>query len=125
MAYSLDLRKKVVVYRETHTYEETFATFGISKTTIIDWEKLLLETGSLEKRPLNRSFKKIDPVKLGEFIIENPDAYLSEIAEQFNCSITAISNALENQKITFKKLKFVIAKQMKKNEKNSKKLWRN
>jgi hypothetical protein len=37
---------------------------------------LLKETGSLEKRPLNRTFKKIDPVELAEFIVEKPDGYL-------------------------------------------------
>jgi len=125
MAYSLDLRKKVIKHREKHTYKQTFETFGVSITTIIDWENLLKETGSLEKRPLNRTFKKINPVKLAEFIIENPDSYLSEIAQHFNCSATAVFNALENQQITLKKLKFVIVKQMRKNERLSKKIWRN
>ena len=115
MAYSIDLRKKVIKYRETHTYEQTYQTFGISKTTIIDWETLLKQTGSLEKRPLNRTHKKIDPVKLTAYILEFPDAYLEEIAEHFGCSATAVFYALKNEKITLKKLKFVIVKQMKNN----------
>lgn len=124
MAYSADLRKKVIEYRKTHTFEETFKTFGVSKTTIIDWEKLYKETGSLDKRALNRSYKKIDPVKLAEYVMENPDHYLSEIAEHFNCSTTAVFYALENQSITLKKLKFVIVKQIKANAKISKKIWK-
>lgn len=125
MAYSLDLRKKVIDFRGTHTLEETHKTYGISKTTIIDWETLYKETGSLEKRPLNRTFKKIDPVELAKYIIENPDHYLSEIGKHFGCSATAVFYALENQKITLKKLKFVIVKQMRENEKISQRLWRN
>ena len=121
MAYSLDLREKVIKYRENHTLEETHQTFGISVSTISDWETLLKETGSLEKRPLIRGFKKIDPVELAEFIIEKPDSFLHEIAEHFNCTATAVFYALENQNITLKKLKFVIAKQMKKSGFYSKK----
>lgn len=125
MAYSLDLRKKVIDFRASHTLEETYKVFGISKTTILDWEKLSKETGSLEKRQLNRTFKKIDPVELAKIIIEEPDLYLSEIAERFGCSASAVFYALENEKITLKKLKFVIVKQMKKNEKLSRKIWLN
>jgi len=123
MAYSIDLRKKVLKYRETHSLRTTHKVFGVSISTITDWEELQKENGNLEKRPLNRTFKKIDPVKLAEFIFENPDAYLSEIAEFFGCSTTAVWYALENQAITLKKLKFVIVKQMKKNAKLSKKIW--
>jgi transposase len=125
MAYSIDLRKKVIDYRKTHTYEQTHQTFGVSITTIIDWETLLQETGSLKKRPLDRGHKKIDPVKLAAYILEFPDAYLQEIADHFGCTATAVFYALEKEKITLKKLKFVIVKQMRKNEKLSKKIWRN
>lgn len=125
MAYSIDLRKKVINYRKTHTLRETHEIFGVSKNTIMDWERLYKEKGNFEKRSLNRTFKKIDPVELAEYIIQNPDHYLSEIGKYFDCSATAVYYALENQKITLKKLKFVIVKQMKKNEKLSKKIWQN
>ena len=124
MAYSKDLRKKVLEYRKNNTLEQTHKTFNISKTTILDWEKLHNEIGTLEKRALNRGHKKIDPIKLAEYVIENPDHYLSEIAAHFNCSSVAVFYALENQSITLKKLKFVIVRQIKKNEKLSKKIWK-
>ena len=73
MAYSLDLRKKVIGYRKTHTLEETYLTFNISKSTILDWETLQKEAGNLKKRPLHRTFKKIDHVALAEFVVENLD----------------------------------------------------
>jgi transposase len=102
MAYSLDLRKKVLEYRKTHTLREASRTFNISISTISDWEKLLTETGSLTKRPLNRSYKKINPDELAEYILEFPDAYLHEIAEKFGCSTVAVYYALEKQSITLK-----------------------
>ena len=123
MAYSLDLRKKVIAYRKAHTLQQTHEIFGISISTILDWENLHEKTGSLEKRALNRSYKKIDPVALSEYVLEFPDAYLHEMGEHFGCSATAVFYALENQNITLKKLKFVIVKQMRKNEIISRKLW--
>ena len=125
MAYSLDLRKKVMKYREKHSLRKTRETFGISVSTISDWEKLQEENGSLDKRSLKRTFKKIDPVELAEIIVEQPDIYLRELADHFNCTETAVFYALENQNITLKKLKSVIVKQMKKNVKLSKKIWQN
>ena len=125
MAYSNDFRKKVMEYRATHTLEETHTTFGVSKTAILDWERLYKENGCLTKRKLNRKHKKIDPEELSAYIIENPDHYLREIAEHFNCSITAVFYALEKQNITLKKLKFGIVKQIKKNAKLSKRIWEN
>jgi len=118
MAYSLDLRKKVIKFRKENTLDKTHEVFNISKSTISDWETLLEETGSLEKRPLNRSFKKIDPEKLAEFIIDKPDAYLREIAAYFGCTIRAAEQALDKQSITLKKLKFAMLKQTRKNSKN-------
>ncbi len=125
MAYSKDLRKKVIEYRKSHTLEETHKTFNISKTTIIDWEKLYSESGSLDKRPLDRGHKKIDPVKLIKYITQNPDHYLSEIATHFDCSASAVYYALKRQNITLKKVKFATVKQTKTNEKFSKKIWQN
>ena len=102
MAYSSDLRKKVIKYRENHTLEQAHEVFGISISTILDWEDLLEKTGGLEKRQLNRSFKKINPEELAVFVLEHPDAYLHEIGEHFGCSATAVYYALENQSITLK-----------------------
>jgi transposase len=121
MAYSIDLRKKVLKHREKHSLRNTSETFGVSVTTILDWEKLLKTNGKLEKRPLNRTFKKIDPEKLAEYILEKPDAYLHEMAEFFNCSEWAISQALTKQKITLKKLKSAMLRQTRKNVKNTRK----
>jgi len=67
------------------------------------WKKQWEETGSLAKKELHRSFKKIDPEKLSIYVQEHPDAYLKEIAQAFECSDTAIVKALKKLKITRKK----------------------
>ena len=50
----------------------------------------------------DRKPKKIYPEKLVEYIKINPDAYLSEIADNFNCSTTAVLKALKKLNITRK-----------------------
>ena len=64
---------------------------------------LLSETGSLEKRPLNRKAPKFKSEKLQTYIEENPDALLKDVAEHFEGSITGAFNALKREKITLKK----------------------
>ena len=104
MGYSVDLRKRGVSYRlEGHTIAETSRTFGIGIDTLRRWMKQYRETGDLSPKPLNRTFKKIDPVKLKAFIKEHSDAILKEIAEQFGCSAEAVRKALKRNHITLKK----------------------
>jgi transposase len=55
MAYSVDLRERVIAYlQEGHTQEETSIIFKVGTSTIKRWLSLLSETGNLEKRPLDR-----------------------------------------------------------------------
>jgi transposase len=104
MAYSIDLRSRVIDFiNKGHTQEETGAIFKVGVSTIKRWLALLSETGSLEKRPLNRSASIFDSEKLKAYIEENPDAFLREIAEHFGGSITGAYYALEREKITYKK----------------------
>ena len=66
-------------------------------------------------------FKKIDPDKLKKYIEEHPDAYLREIAEEFGCSVNAVSKALKRLKITRKKRLYAIKNKKQKKLKNMKK----
>ena len=61
------------------------------------------ETGSLEKRALNRSASIYDSEKLNSYIEETPDAIPKDIAEHFGGSITGAFYALEREKLTYKK----------------------
>ena len=104
MAYSVDLRSRVIDYlKRGHTQEETSMIFSVGTTTIKRWLSLLSETGSLNKRPLNRTASIFNSEKLNAYIEENPDALLKDIAEHFGGSITGAFYALEREKITLKK----------------------
>jgi len=90
-------------YRTNHSIRKTAKTFGVSVSAIQDWEKTQRETGRLDKKPLERKWRKIDPKKLRAYVAEHPDAFLDEIAEAFECSGEAIRLALKKLKITRKK----------------------
>jgi len=104
MAYSKDLRERVIAYlQEGKTQEETSIIFKVGTSTIKRWLTLLSETGSLEKRPLDRSASKYDSEKLNAYIEENPNALLKDIAAHFGGSISGADSALKREKITYKK----------------------
>ncbi len=104
MSYPTKYRERTIEYRkEGHTLEETHRTFKVSIATIRKWEKQLEKEGNLEKKPLNRSYKKVNPEKLIAYVAEHPDAYQKEIAQECGCSATAIYLAMKRLKITRKK----------------------
>ena len=104
MSYPTKYRERTIEYRQAgHTLEETHQIFKVSRSTIQKWEKLLEETGNLEKKELHRGYRKIDPEKLKLYVEEHPDAYQSEMAETFRCSESGIRDALRRLKITRKK----------------------
>jgi transposase len=104
MAYDEKYKRTVVEYRnEGHSLESTSKIFKVSESAIKVWVKQLKEKGHLEKKELNRTFKKIDPEELKKAVSQTPDALLRELAEQFNCSKMAIKTALDKLKITRKK----------------------
>ena len=104
MAYSVDLRERVIAHlRAGHTQEETSIIFKVGTTTIKNWLALLSETGSLEKRPLDRSPRIFDSEKLNTYVEENPDVLLKDVAAKFNGSVTGAFHALNREKITLKK----------------------
>ena len=109
MSKSKDLRETAVAYqKEGHTYEETAKVFGVVKSTVHRWVKQYEETGDLSNKPLNRSFKKIDPEKLKAYVAEHPDDTQEEISVVFGCCPQAVSKALKRNGITRKKRHYVI-----------------
>ena len=71
MSYPTIFRKRTIEYRQSgHTLKETSDAFKVSISAIEEWEKKLKETGSLEKKALNRPHKKIAPEKLRAYVEE-------------------------------------------------------
>ena len=104
MAYSIDYRKRVLEYlEEGHTQAEAKKVFKVGITTIKEWKKLLSETGSLEKRPLDRESRVYKSDELSAYMEEHPQALLKEIAKHFGGSTSGANSALARGKITFKK----------------------
>jgi len=77
--------------------------FKVSVSAITRWRAYLSETGSLEKRPLNRIAPIYESEKLNAYIEENPEALLKDVAAHFGGSVTGAFYALEREKITLKK----------------------
>lgn len=104
MAYSKDLRKKVIVYLEDgHSQREAGKTFHINTETVNRWHQLYQKTGDVKDPSPRRTFKKLDPQKLRTYIEEHPDAYLKEIGAAFGCTDTSVAQALKKLNITRKK----------------------
>jgi transposase len=104
MAYSTDFRERVLQHcDEGETATHIAELFKISRNTIKKWQDLRTQTGSLQKPPLTRSFKKLDPQKVKEFFDAKPDALQREAAEAFGVAKTAIQKTLRKIGYTRKK----------------------
>ena len=104
MGYDKKFRERVLAHVDAgKTQTEVRKMFNLGANTISQWKKLREETGSLGKRELKRSWRKIDPEKLLADVAERPDDFDIERAERFGCSRQGIESARKKQKITRKK----------------------
>ena len=104
MAYDIKFKERVISFlNEGNTQEEAKDVFKVGLTAIKRWIKQWKTEGNLERSPSNRSFKKIDPELLKEYIKNNHDLYLREIGKYFGASAVAVHKALKKLKITLKK----------------------
>jgi len=104
MAYDEKYRRKAIAYKEAgHTFKELKEVFGIYPTTYYQWKNRLETTGSLEYIPPATRKRKIDNEALKRVVEEQPDLYLRELAEIFDCSLQAIDKKLKKLGITHKK----------------------
>lgn len=104
MSYDIKFRRRALEYwDEGHSKRETAEVFGVSHFTLQKWKSQLKETGNLEPKKRKEIWRKIDPLKLEEHVEKNPDAFLKEIAEEFNCSASSVLRAMRRLKITRKK----------------------
>ena len=104
MSYDRKFRECVLAHVDAgKSQEEVRKMFALGVNTITQWKKLREETGSLENRPLERTWRKIDPEKLQADVLEKPDDFDEERAARFGCSRTGIQSARKKLKITRKK----------------------
>jgi transposase len=104
MSYDVKYRKRAVAYwNEGHSKRATAIVFKVDPSTLQNWKKQLKETDSLEPKKRRETWRKVNPEGLKKYVEEHPDAYLKEIAEEFNCSPVAILYALRRLKISRKK----------------------
>lgn len=104
MAYEEKYRRRAVDYwGEGNSKRKTAEVFKVSTSTLQRWKSKLKDTGTLAPMERKRPWRKIDPIKLEEYVEKNPDAYLREIATEFSCTIHAVEKALKSLKTTRKK----------------------
>ena len=118
MRYRIDYKKRAVAYKqEGHTFKQLREAFDIPPETYYIWKEKLKE-GYYEIKIKRERKRKIDKEALKQAVAERPDAYLKELAEQFNCTAVAVFYALEKLKITLKKRPLPIMKNRISNEQN-------
>jgi transposase len=122
--YSMDLRERVIeaVNKGIWQLKEIAKLFNINVKTIYKWRKNLEKTGTVAPKTgfqKGHSHKITDLDAFKNFIKENPDLTLKEMAQKFgNVSPASIRRALKKINFTRKKNNSAIKNVMKKKEKN-------
>ena len=100
MAYSVDLRKRVVEYvKEGGEKKEAAKIFKVSLWCVYDW----LKRENLEPIKVKRRKRKLDWEALKQDVKDRPNALLKERAKKFGVKINAIWYALKEMRISYKK----------------------
>ena len=87
-----------------HTQEERSRVFEASVSAIKDWEKLVAETGRVNKKALNRTARKYEEKTLKAILADEADLYLYEIASKCeDGTASGVNDALKRYGITRKK----------------------
>lgn len=95
-SYSTRFKEEVLNYiLDGHTIKEAVEKFGISTSTIVLWKRY----NNIQKvHLLGTKDRKIDSDLLEEFLLENPQATVAEIAEFFECSLSTVNIALRENR---------------------------
>ena len=101
MTYSVDFRKKVVVFvRSGGGQREAARRFDISLWCVRDW--LTRQDLQPQQKDVPRQ-RKIDKDALRAHVRDNPDAILRERAVHFGVCISSMGWAMHRLKLTHKK----------------------
>lgn len=100
MTYKRKYKELILEYLEKgYSCKVVANMFGIGTTTLTRWKRMEKAGESLETKGRKRKPKKVDPEKLRMYVKEHPNAYIREIAEEFNCAQSSICVALKKHKI--------------------------
>jgi len=107
MAYSQDLRARVIAYVEAgHTQLLAAQRFHINDKTVRQWIVLKAETGSLEPREHRGGAKpRVTKEELKLYVDAHPNAILEEMAKHFGFTIPGIAYHLHKHGYVQKKSK--------------------
>lgn len=118
MTYSTDLRKRVLKYVEDGgSKEDAVNIFGVCIKTIWNWIKRNKQ-GNLSPKIKEVHPRKIDDDRLKNYIENHPDAYLREIAAEFDVTVPAVFYACKRLRLTLKKRQQITKNETKKKEKS-------
>ncbi len=113
MAYSLDLRKRVVEWvEEGGSVSKASRIYKVGRATIYRW----MSRDDLKPTKVERRNRKLDWPALRKDVEENPDTKLADRAQKLGVRPSAICYALEKMKITRKKKNYVTEKEIDKRE---------
>jgi len=102
MAYSSDLRKKVLDFiAKGGNKHKAAKRFSISRTCIYNWLKQ--SNPLMAKKTGPKGMRCLDLEVLKAHVIQEPDLYHDERAKHFNVSSTSISKGLKRLGFTRKK----------------------
>ena len=118
-AYSVDLRKRVLVAYDSGKYSlnQIAKQFQVTTRWIQKLRQQRKQEGSIAPRPPNKGRKPVfqgkDLERLEQFINAHPDATLEETKRHFSgvveCSIVTIHNTLKRLELRYKKKRYVPA----------------
>ena len=86
-----------------HSKAEAARQFAVARQTVHNWVHLRHQQGDVAIRRRGRAASKLYRAALEAYLAAHPDAYLSEIAAQFNASPSGVLRACRRLKITRKK----------------------
>jgi len=106
MAYSKDLRERVIAYKEAgNSLINTALVFGIHHKTVRNWVQLKVETGKLTPRAFAGARKpQVSESDLQVYLEQHPNSTLQVIAKHFDLTIPGISYHLHKHGYVKKKL---------------------
>lgn len=103
-AYSVDLRERAVEYvLEGGDRDDACRIFKVAYRTLSNWLRQYKQTGTLAPKPKGSRPWKLDHDAIVDYVKNNNDSTLHEIAQHFGTVVSVIDHVLRKFNITRKK----------------------